>query len=519
MIHEELDRDLEGRLRATLDEMIPKLIALVPGIDHPLASSTTQVEIEAPTADRPKRVYLRPVAIALAAAAALAGFVVIINRPAAPDAGSSDATPVATAEPNWYPLLRPQVPDRFGFLAITNSTEDSATFVAIGDDGKALEIMLAPTDLYSDPAGTSDEVGSWTETPQGWIVNTPAGLRVEVSCDIGAKGRDFPGPPNYCDMTSAGEVAFTKTEIRSIASALADAPVLEAARNPALVTPAPQDQLLDLMTTALPNQQLISDTTWGAGDRVWDFAATGQSRPDTSVRLITGVYPRPTSRLGLIGGVYGDAAALWVIDPSGLAVRISTTDTGPDSYLAMQTLAWAIADRVAGQSYPPTPTTTPLVSPSGSVTALQPTQEYWADVWDAREIVISQCMAQIGHEYQPRPNDAAGAGGSWEAWDEWHAGQVAADPTFESAFQGSDPDAQSGGCQLEAFLAVHGPGEEAYSKASGLDNQLRAELNFDLNQAAVDEWLTAHAEAIQQVWAELDEEQQTARSIIANSTN
>jgi hypothetical protein len=386
MIHEELDRELEVRLRATLDEMIPKLVASAPSIDHPLASSTAQVDVEVWSVNRPKRSHFRPLVVAMAAAAAVTGFAIIINRPAQDGPASSDSVPVATGEPAWFSLLRPLVPDRFGFLAITNSTEDSATFVAIGaEDGKALEIALAPTDQYSDPAGTTDQVGSWTETPQGWVVNTPAGLRVEVSCDIGAKGRDFPGPPNYCDMASTG--AFTKTEIRSIASAIANATVIEAARDPGLVTPAPQDQLLDLMAIALPNQQSISDTTWGPGDHVWDFAAIGQSRPDTSVRIIAGVYPRPTNRLGPVGGLYGDAAALWVVDPSGVAVRISTTDPRPDSYFAMQALATGIADRVAGQSS--TAANTTATSSTNSLPATALTQYYAAVEGDSASSVAA----------------------------------------------------------------------------------------------------------------------------------
>ncbi len=97
MIHEELDRELEVRLRATLDEMIPKLVASVPNIDHPLASSTTQVEVEVRRANRPKRSYVRPVAVAMAAAAAVAGFSIIINRPSPDGPASSDSLPVATA--------------------------------------------------------------------------------------------------------------------------------------------------------------------------------------------------------------------------------------------------------------------------------------------------------------------------------------------------------------------------------------------------------------------------------------
>lgn len=158
-------------------------------------------------------------------------------------------------------------------------------------------------------------------------------------------------------------------------------------------------------------------------------------------------------------------------------------------------------------------------TPTASLDGLTPSGEYYTAVWDAREIVIGDCMTELGYGYRPRPNDAAGTGGTWDEWNEWHDQQVAADPDFEPAFQGG-PDDQAGGCQLEAYLAVHGPGEEAYSKATTLENELRADIDWlDLNQTAVDQWVTDHAEDIDRVHAELDEELQTARSIIENANS
>ena len=152
-------------------------------------------------------------------------------------------------------------------------------------------------------------------------------------------------------------------------------------------------------------------------------------------------------------------------------------------------------------------------------TAVQPTQEYWLAVWDAREIVIGDCMQQLGHEYRPRPNDAARptneSVGTWDDWNQWRSGQASGDPSFEADLLGSDLDAQAGGCQLDAYLAVHGPGEEAYSKAAGLENQLRADLgSADLDQPDVDRWVEAHEKEVASVRAELDEELVNARSII-----
>lgn len=150
--------------------------------------------------------------------------------------------------------------------------------------------------------------------------------------------------------------------------------------------------------------------------------------------------------------------------------------------------------------------------------AVRPSQQYFVAVWDAREVVIGECMNQQGFDYRPRPNDAAATGGTWDDWNQWKNEQTASHPSFESALQGR-PDAQAGGCQLEAYRAVHGPGEEAYSKAATLENELRAHAGgLDLDQTTVDQWVAEHAEEVDRVNAELDEELQTARRIIQNST-
>lgn len=108
-------------------------------------------------------------------------------------------------------------------------------------------------------------------------------------------------------------------------------------------------------------------------------------------------------------------------------------------------------------------------------------------------------MTQVGYEYRARPNDAAGTGGTWDEWEQWHDQQVAAYPDFDAALFGG-ADEQIGGCQADAYRAVHGPGEEAYSKAATLENQFRGDIHWlDLDQAAVDQWITEHAEDVARV--------------------
>jgi hypothetical protein len=176
-------------------------------------------------------------------------------------------------------------------------------------------------------------------------------------------------------------------------------------------------------------------------------------------------------------------------------------------------LARAVPRVLAGEQI------TAAITPTASLQALAPTQEYFAAVFAAREIVIENCMAQLGYEYRARPNDATGTGGTWDEWEQWHDQQVAANPDFDEVLFGGANE-QIGGCQADAYRAVHGPGEEAYSKAAALENQLRGDIYWlDLDQAAVDQWIAEHAEDVERVHAELDEELQTARTIIENANS
>ncbi|HAP74669.1 MAG TPA: hypothetical protein DCR14_01120 [Acidimicrobiaceae bacterium] len=208
-----------------------------------------------------------------------------------------------------------------------------------------------------------------------------------------------------------------------------------------------------------------------------------------------------------------------IVTPRAL-VRVSAEQAdvdaigGADSFADVaRLLARAVPSVLAGEQLTVAPT------PTASLQALAPSQEYFAAVFAAREIVIENCMAQVGYEYRARPNDAAGTGGTWDEWERWHDQQVAANPDFDAALFGG-ADEQIGGCQADAYRAVHGPGEEAYSKAAALENQLRGEIHWlDLDQAAVDQWITEHAQHVQRVRAELDEELQTAQTIIENASS
>lgn len=271
-----------------------------------------------------------------------------------PDPPTSDgaAQPDPSSQPAWHQALRPLLPERFDYLALTSATDAAASFVAINSTaGKSLELTLTTAPVTAptvDGDQVTDAAGTWTLTPQGWQLVTPAGLSAEVSCNVGAQGRDFPGPPNYCDMASTGPV--TSDELRAITAAIANPQLLAAAlTDTSQRLTVPTEGVTDIIAAALPAQDLIGDTTWTDTDHIWDFAA-GTDRPDTSIRIVTGVQQPPTETTGAAFGLYNDAAAFWVVDPSGIALRISTTDPTPESIEPLAELAERIMQHVAADA-------------------------------------------------------------------------------------------------------------------------------------------------------------------------
>ena len=217
MIDEAFDTELEDRLRATLAEMIPKLVASSTVVDDRGLPAAVDVIVQArPTPARRSR---RTAAAALAVAATLLGLIVIAQRYNDRTTPSSPATD--DGPPPWYDTIAPLLPERFPYVALTLATDVQMWFVAIGpSDGKALEIQLASQGYSAGPTTSVDATGEWSASAQGWSVRTPAGLFVSVTCDIGVGGRDFVGPTNYCDMAS-GVLPYTMAEIRSLTNTLA----------------------------------------------------------------------------------------------------------------------------------------------------------------------------------------------------------------------------------------------------------------------------------------------------------
>ncbi len=339
MIDEDFDTEFETRLRITLSEMIPKLAASTNALDDQLVHPA---DLVIPLQAKSSRRVRRLVVAVLAVAATVLGLTVIARRDA-DELSPADTSPVSNDRPpQWYELIRPSLPDRFSHVALTLATDSQLWFVAISPgDAKTLEIQLAAGGYSTEATTTVDVTGEWVETAQGWSVKTPAGLFVSVACDVGARGRDFAGPPNYCDMASTG--AFGKAEIRAVVNALATSLTTSVFDQP---VGTPQSETIDasaataLIAAAVPDQQLIGDTDWGQGgsDHIYDFAKD-PARPDTSVRIVQGVYPPPPLTDQTAWALYDDAGALWVFGSGGVGIRISTTDPRPESMTRLDQLA------------------------------------------------------------------------------------------------------------------------------------------------------------------------------------
>ena len=217
MIDEAIDTEFEALLRTTLHEMIPKFVAATPVVEEFDEQGPAVVTLRSRTVQT--RGSRRMVAAAVAVAATILGLIVIATRN--PDEAPGDAGPAAVdGVPAWYDMIKPSLPDRFPYAALTYASDVQLFFVAVNPiEGKTLEIQLASGGYSAEPTTTVDATGAWVESAQGWSVKTPSGLFVSVTCNIGVGGRDYVGPTNYCDMALVG--GFTKAEIRAVANSLA----------------------------------------------------------------------------------------------------------------------------------------------------------------------------------------------------------------------------------------------------------------------------------------------------------
>jgi hypothetical protein len=407
-IDEAFDTEFEARLRATLAEMIPKLVAsaIVVGEQGLQAPVDVIVARRATSVRRPRRM----VAAVLAVAATLLGLTVIAERYTDRTTPSSPATD--DAPPLWYDAIAPLLPERFPYVALTFANDVQLWFVAISPtDGKALEIQLASGGYSAGPTTSVDATGEWNATAQGWSVRTPGGLFVSVSCDIGVGGRDYVGPENYCDRTS-GNVAFSMAEIRAVANTLATSLTLSifdqklgSPHGDTIDTAAASARILE----AVPGQQISATDLGNGADHIYN--AGNDNRPpsssdtlapldaiplraDTSVRILHGVYPTSVVTEEPAAALYDDAAVVWMLGSSGVVVRISTTDPSPESVTRLEQLARDLMKL--------DPTATKLASTSTTYTAqATTTTSESASAIDAETSSTSSTIPSCGQSTSP----------------------------------------------------------------------------------------------------------------------
>ena len=356
MIDEAFDTEFEARLRATLDEMIPKLVAPEVAVGDLRAEGTAD-ELVMRRSTPPARGSRRLAVAVLAVAATVLGLIAIARRDTGGVVPGNDAPSTDAAPPAWYDLIRPSVPDRFPYLALTFATNVQLWFVAINPtEGKALEIQFAVGGYSADPTTTVDATGEWVESAQGWSVRTPEGLFVNVSCDIGIGGRDYVGTQNYCDFTD-GITPFTKDEIRAVANSLATSLTVSIFDQN---LGQPSGDTIDtakaraLISTAVPGQGIAASDLGDGADHIYVAGASvGNGSPSdtvppldvnsppagTSVRILHGVYPPPPVSGEPVIDLYDDAAVVSMFGSGGVLVRISTTDSSPESVTRLGQLA------------------------------------------------------------------------------------------------------------------------------------------------------------------------------------
>ncbi|MEP7114262.1 MAG: hypothetical protein ABI862_13435 [Ilumatobacteraceae bacterium] len=358
MIDEAIDTEFEDLLRTTLHEMIPKFVAATRVVEELDGHGPAVVMLRSRTVQT--RGSRRLVAAAIAIAATIVGLVVIATR------NTDEATPGAAAStvdgvPTWYDMIKPSLPDRFSYVALTFASEAQWFFVAVNPvDGKTLEIQLASGGYSTEPTTTVDATGAWVESAQGWSVKTPSGLFVSVACNIGVGGRDYVGPTNYCDMAS-GVAAFTKAEIRDVANSLATSltlSIFDAKLRAPSVDTIDIDVAEALARAARPGEQFGANGGFGDADITFGSGTTDPPpggtllpvtttvKADTSMRIVHGLYPLPAVSNPASAALYGEGAVAWQFGPGGVLVRISTTDPSTESVTRLQQLAQDIANLI-----------------------------------------------------------------------------------------------------------------------------------------------------------------------------
>ena len=145
-------------------------------------------------------------------------------------------------------------------------------------------------------------------------------------------------------------------------------------------------------------------------------------------------------------------------------------------------------------------------------------------IWDAREVVVAQCMSRNGYKWLPRPNNDSVT--EWGAWQKWYDPIAATDPSFEAALFGVEGEGSTnvGGCQLTAYQALHEAGitveermADLYNEAAGVALAVDGtdpELQAREVDALLTEWLASKAGVIEELQRAVEAEAAKAKEVL-----
>ncbi len=232
---------------------------------------------------------------------------------------------------------------------------------------KAIDIEIwAP-----EPDAGSIVPGTSVEKPFAIHLVGPSGIRVRVTCGIGAGriGDDKIKDTDYCNLPEAGAGVVARETLQRMAEEISNSfPVDQIGR--ALGEPSTAsidiDKLNVIAEPVLGPYMPSTISTAISADIFLDYGnipststpGTYANHDDATIRIVQGVYPQPTETVGSAIALYDNLAAGWVINSAGTAVRL-TISSDPATVTAALPLLHQFA--VIG------PTTVTAADPPGPV--------------------------------------------------------------------------------------------------------------------------------------------------------
>lgn len=305
--------DLEERLRDTLADIVPQLIAR--------AEAPTEVALLGEPAPARPQIAGTPrrwsILGAVAAVAAFVAVVYVVSRPDGVGPATSPATsvaPVTTAdapagEPAWYAALRPYVPERFQYLALVGVGPDSAMFEAIDPNSP----VLLRISVFAVEGVT----------------------QVNVVCD---DGRTNLGGTAGC--SSAPPASMTDAEMLAIIDTM------------------PRGELLRLTQESSVAPLAVDDVVAALGERLVGSTRLAKQNSGASLTLLYGYDGVPDTEVHVVSGLwpvaYSGGGSAWALSNT-YAARATTTlpATGSGRTLLAYTAVIAAQGRATSTTWTP----------------------------------------------------------------------------------------------------------------------------------------------------------------------